>query len=1043
MESYGEVNNCCSVTSQIGKQVHFSSESSIIIFCKERDELVNWAENALVKTHRIIVDLRWIEDYVKRREVDLNLPMSHRFIRAELLFHLLSLNITGNAKLAIDSGLTEHIWSAQLRRLGYQIISTNKDVDCDIIVKDINDVNLLDEGRVYLSGLRMEISGKQGVMYSRFRGSNILSGFGRTIRGNSMKLAQCEKEIYLGLGDRAESVEWGLQLHVKCVHYGLVGLLPRRFERLNPVVEGVTSTYAPKVPAISSQGQRKLEVMHNWVLMKDRPLNIVYAGGAPGTSLYNYLRTYKPNCVIIDPAEIDPSLKGLNVKHLKSVVDMAYTIPTGTLGSIFINDIRGSRPKKGMLVLAPSGSGKSYYAKKGYWKDGDTLVKWPREHHWWETMPLAKQKKMGLEHLSILEEKAKKDGIIIAFNPSWEVLSDYIPKVPVIVWMISEGEHRENLARRVAEGNTLQPVDIDTMVRGRKILSDFASRRGITVVDNVDDAIFDIEWEAQIMNDYNLSLTLIQECKVKLYHVYYGKFRIPKFWDKFRIPKGSDIYFQPWAGSNSTEGRLYINLTTWDGSWEEYPTRWYVEQIRHYNFERYNNLNVNYDQERRLLDMAVIRWDFVAEEIKVKGGLRFALWSSSNTINGDNPRDVINKADFTFYPNANVAKQWPAGYLNIWYFRDYYEFDILFSMFDKHVCISRVGQQWVTHHKKKDTLYIVVPPNIGIIRFFDIKLSCTGEMVPCTNDYGISKKLYPISDKQGNKYVREFIVQQNGKDLYRDYVLDVNTCIEGYRWMNSRDYVVFCQYDQNGILRNKLCTEGFDFTHPIAQLWGMWFNVRKSKIETRLQTWLNSQTSWTKVMSSGIRRITGLSEDDMHEWRRGVLAALYSDINELKSQYTVRILKDRKITGVVTNKLTGRRHIVSVAGHMIGMLLSTNIGVTDIQRYCDTLNGNLSVYGCGNACEGNLRSMSHTFASSGRLGETNYKKGQHLWHSWFDYWTGLATYLYICKRLRLGVNVRAVLIVVKNLRVMRKIKGSLDEGWQARSSDYKSLKSIK
>lgn len=1040
-DSVTKTNMNLDLLSTIANQSFFSNESTIMLISKDRTKLINWAKFTLAKTHRSVIDLGWLKEYLMTRENLGSNRLSIRFMRAEMAFHLQSIVITENARIIIDGeGDDSDIWSAQLKRLGVQTISLDGLDDWDVYIDKADDVKRLAEGRIYLGGLRKQLFGAQGSQYSLNRDANVLSAFGRTVRGNAMLYAHNQGKLYYGLGERGESVDWGLKMRTKCVHVGMGLKHPECFVP----IELAICERVPKVRTISSQGQRKLEVMHNAFFMKFKPKFVYYLGGAPGYSLLDYLLTYQPRITIRDPAKLSDNIRGL-VVHDQRTFSRTDILPRPSEKGMLINDIRPGRIKKGMVILAPSGSGKSYYAKQGYWVDGDTLVTWPPKRsdgkRWFDVMPAPAQKKMGLQHLTLIEEYARKEKKIVAFNPSWEAINEYNFKIPVVIWIPPEEDHKANLQRRVDEGNKEQPVDIASMIKGRKMLSDYGMTRGYTIVDNVEDAVFDIEWEAQIMSDYQLMIDTLIQAKDMGYESYIGKFRIPLIWSTFDVPRGATIYFQPWVGSNSTEGRMVVEMDNWDGTWVKYRVCDYMAQVRTWNLKRYSDPSKNIDQEKALYELSIIQRDFVASPMEVNG-IRFALWSTSNCYNSSDYRKTVTSADFTFYPNIHVGKAWPPGLCNIWYYRDFYSFEIILGKYNWK--LKRENENWVNVQGNCDIIIMGTTNKYGYMQFFNLLLHANGYTTTRTFDAGLGQRFFPIS-YGGKTFTAPFMIQKNGGYYYYDYLSDPSQAIEGYRWMSAKDFIVYCQYNYSGVRFKTVCDEGFDLTHPIANLWGMWFNVDKAGIEVRLQTWFNSQTQWTKTMSSGIRRLTGLTESKMHLWRRMALYKLYGPsecacrkCSVYSDNYTISIRDHDRINGILTDHKKRSVHLVAVAGHMIGMLIASSIGAVDMVRYCDTILGNFSIYD-GQISNRGLKAMSNQWSTTGLLGETNYKKGNHLWHSYYDFYSAVATYIVICSKFRMRVNFRAIKVVMRMLDKIKKMKVGFDDGWQAREVGLQAL----
>jgi hypothetical protein len=133
----------------------------------------------------------------------------------------------------------------------------------------------------------------------------------------------------------------------------------------------------------------------------------------------------------------------------------------------------------GVLVIATSGSGKTYLSSKYPWiVDGDSLVKWPLEFEWYLSMSPRSQLVLGVDHLSTISDYLKcNPNKVVVFNPNVEALAAWLngvacvladdqptrtfmplpPSVLLVHYMPSKDQLAHNLRLRDANGNLGQP----------------------------------------------------------------------------------------------------------------------------------------------------------------------------------------------------------------------------------------------------------------------------------------------------------------------------------------------------------------------------------------------------------------------------------------------------------------------------------------------------------------------------------------------------------------------------------------------------------
>jgi head-tail adaptor len=203
--------------------------------------------------------------------------------------------------------------------------------------------------------------------------------------------------------------------------------------------------------------------------------------------------------------------------------------------------------------------------------------------------------------------------------------------------------------------------------------------------------------------------------------------------------------------------------------------------------------------------------------------------------------------------------------------------------------------------------------------------------------------------------------------------------------------------------RDKRPRVGFDGQHPFMQLW---FCVYKFPLfEDRWQTWLNSQTHIVRLLTPQIREIYNHDKSTLHAIRRATMLSLYSDLD-------VRVVEDKRVNGSI--RFNGKVIYVAIAGHMINLLLISSFWPVDFARYMRVIEFNVRVFSRKEkGREVNRWSSRHLLA------ESNWRLKGVLWHSYFDWYGAVGTYLAMAKILGFPVNVRGIRYVIKELQRIR------------------------
>lgn len=166
------------------------------------------------------------------------------------------------------------------------------------------------------------------------------------------------------------------------------------------------------------------------------------------------------------------------------------------------------------LILAPSGAGKSWFAKHFPTSvvDGDNVVRafnaWPRRFvpdfsGYKETSAYVDWARWQSDILSeyfavtdLLCRMAVEANIqaipsgrppVMMMNPAMPLrLATLVSGMgfPVLIWMPSEDLHRQNLERRLAEGNTHQTTSWDAALQNREALMSLAATFAFPIIDD-------------------------------------------------------------------------------------------------------------------------------------------------------------------------------------------------------------------------------------------------------------------------------------------------------------------------------------------------------------------------------------------------------------------------------------------------------------------------------------------------------------------------------------------------------------------------------
>lgn len=154
------------------------------------------------------------------------------------------------------------------------------------------------------------------------------------------------------------------------------------------------------------------------------------------------------------------------------------------------------------LVFAPSGAGKTFYASRGLWVDGDRVVGaanfWPvydkAKPPWWRTWPQLDLWRLYATHLMMLAAAAFHGRQVVAYHaPASPVTLAFLRlfRPRIVVWLPSEDQMHRNVA---AGGRPNQPGGQDllnswTRYRDFWAAGEATHTEGVMIVDRAEAAV--------------------------------------------------------------------------------------------------------------------------------------------------------------------------------------------------------------------------------------------------------------------------------------------------------------------------------------------------------------------------------------------------------------------------------------------------------------------------------------------------------------------------------------------------------------------------
>jgi len=432
--------------------------------------------------------------------------------------------------------------------------------------------------------------------------------------------------------------------------------------------------------------------------------------------------------------------------------------------------------------------------------------------------------------------------------------------------------------------------------------------------------------------------------------------------------------------------------------------------------KNWNVMRFRFPRVEKEQDIAIWCESIIRDDIRKHINEGVALFSISNQLNFKDARieDTFIRVGtcLLMYPNLHVARRWIPGLYDIWFYLDWYIFKVeIDSNIIKYV--ARIGaRDWV------------VSKNIGKVKS---KVDFEREIVEIKAKRSViiggidvdNKKRAVVSGSEytilvDGKILRidwmDTIIQRrpNGR-IFKDKCVDVNI-LDRYRctWFNVGTFIINSLY-------------GFDRSHPLCMLWIMILKKEGSVP----QTVVISQTYHAKLVTSYIRDFCGLDEDSLHIFRRASLIYLRNDriAHKLFRKIRVRIIKHIRVNGEII--YSNGRMYVAVSGHMINLLLSSNLGLVSLKRFVDTIDMNIDSRRNNAAIAAELKDHN--------LAEDNEIRAYDRWHSWIEYYCAVISYLIICKYYMIRVNVRSVKYILNWLKDRTSDNFLYTPGWQAKT----------
>lgn len=147
-----------------------------------------------------------------------------------------------------------------------------------------------------------------------------------------------------------------------------------------------------------------------------------------------------------------------------------------------------------------------------------------------------------------------------------------------------------------------------------------------------------------------------------------------------------------------------------------------------------------------------------------------------------------------------------------------------------------------------------------------------------------------------------------------------------------------------------------------------------SRVE--LQSWMDSETFYVKVVGPMLRQKLGLDAESLHYWR--VYACL-------KNFTDVVAIRDQRVNAEIM--VNGKKLTLAVAGHMLNMLIISCVRMIDMYRYIAKVTMNVL------AVSENNFEYEINMVDAGVNAE---RPMIGLWHNYYEYKMAIETYKLMC-----------------------------------------------